>query len=162
PDLRRQIGVVPQDAVIFRQSLADNIRYGAPDADDHRVEAAAKAALVSGFAARLPDGYATLVGEGGHKLSQGERQRVAIARALCKDPALVVFDEATSSLDTPNEALIQAALANLLRGRTAFIIAHRLATVVGADLIVVLQAGRVVQAGTHAELLAQRDGLYRQ
>jgi subfamily B ATP-binding cassette protein MsbA len=161
PDLRRQVGVVPQEAVIFRQSLADNIRYGAPDADDRQVEAAARAALVSGFAARLPEGYATLVGEGGHKLSQGERQRVAIARALCKDPALVVFDEATSSLDTPSEALIQAALANLLRGRTAFIIAHRLATVVGADLIVVLQAGQVIQAGTHAELLAQRDGLYR-
>ncbi|HZU35702.1 MAG TPA: ABC transporter ATP-binding protein, partial [Gemmataceae bacterium] len=160
-DLRGQVGLVPQDAVIFRASLAENIRYGAPDADDARVAAAARAALVHGFAECLPEGYATIVGEGGHKLSQGERQRVAIARALCKDPALVVFDEATSALDTPSEALIQAGLANLLRGRTAFIIAHRLATVLDADLIVVLQAGRIVQVGTHAELLADHDGLYR-
>ena len=160
-DLRRQIGVVPQEAVIFRQSLADNIRYGVPEAHDDRVEAAARAALVHSFAFELPEGFATVVGEGGHKLSQGERQRVAIARALCKDPALVVFDEATSALDAENEALIQAALANLLRGRTAFIIAHRLATVIDADQIVVLEKGRIVQTGTHAELLTERDGLYR-
>jgi ATP-binding cassette, subfamily B, bacterial MsbA len=160
-DLRRQIGVVPQEAVVFRASLAENIRYGAPEADDRRVEAAARAALVHGFAAQLPRGYATLVGEGGHRLSHGERQRVAIARALCKDPALVVLDEATSSLDTAGEALIQAALAGLLRGRTAFVIAHRLATVTDADLIVVIQDGRIVQTGTHASLLAERDGLYR-
>jgi ABC-type multidrug transport system fused ATPase/permease subunit len=161
-DLRRQIGVVPQEAVIFRQSLADNIRYGAPEATDEQVEAAARAALVHNFAVALPQGYATIVGEGGHKLSQGERQRVAIARAICKDPALIVLDEATSSLDTPSESLIQAALANLLRGRTAFIIAHRLATVTDADLIVVLDGGEVVQKGTHAELLADADGCYRQ
>jgi ABC-type multidrug transport system fused ATPase/permease subunit len=160
-DLRRQIGIVPQEPVVFRQSLADNIRYGVPDASDERVEAAGRAALVQPFAAQLPEGYATLVGEGGHKLSQGERQRVAIARAFCKDPALIVLDEATSSLDTPNEALIQAALANLLRGRTAFVIAHRLSTVLGADRIVVLEAGHIVQAGTHAELLAEAGGLYR-
>ncbi len=161
-ELRRAVGVVPQDAVIFRASLTDNIRYGAPDADDRRVEEAARAALVHGFAEQLPQGYATLVGEGGHRLSQGQRQRVAIARALCKDPALVVLDEATSSLDTASEALIQAALANLLRGRTAFLIAHRLATVRDADLIVVIEAGRVVQVGTHAELLETPAGLYRQ
>jgi ABC-type multidrug transport system fused ATPase/permease subunit len=160
-DLRRQIGVVLQDSVVFRQSLADNIRYGAPDADDARVEAAARAAMVHGFATELPEGYATLVGEGGHKLSQGERQRVAIARALCKDPALIVLDEATSSLDTANEALIQAALRNLLKGRTAFIVAHRLSTVLDADLIVVMDGGRIVQTGTHAELLADAGGLYR-
>jgi subfamily B ATP-binding cassette protein MsbA len=160
-DLRRQIGVVPQDAVVFRGTLADNIRYGSPDADQARVEAAARAALVHGFATALPDGYATVVGEGGHKLSQGERQRVAIARAFCKDPALIVLDEATSSLDTAGETLIQKALANLLRDRTSFVVAHRLATVLDADHIVVLDAGRVVQAGTHRELLAERGGLYR-
>jgi ABC-type multidrug transport system fused ATPase/permease subunit len=160
-DLRRQVGVVLQDPIVFRQSVADNIRYGAPGATDAQVEAAARAALVHGFAASLPDGYRTIVGEGGYKLSQGERQRLAIARAFCMDPALIVLDEATSSLDTAGEALIQAALANLLRGRTAFIIAHRLSTIVDADLIVVMDGGLVVQRGTHAELLAARDGLYR-
>lgn len=160
-DLRRQVGVVLQDPVVFRASLADNIRYGQPSADDARVEAAARMALVHGFARDLPDGYETLVGEGGHKLSQGERQRLAIARALCLDPALVVLDEATSSLDTEGEALIQAALRNLLRGRTAFIIAHRLSTIVDADLIVVLEGGLVAQKGRHHDLLADRHGLYR-
>jgi ATP-binding cassette, subfamily B, bacterial MsbA len=159
-DVRRQIGVVPQETVIFRQSLADNIRYGVPDAEDRQVEEAARAALVHDFAVSLPQGYATVVGEGGHRLSQGQRQRVAIARALCKNPALVVLDEATSSLDTRSETFVQAALANLLRGRTSFIIAHRLSTIFDADLIVVLSEGRVVQMGTHPELLAEHGGLY--
>jgi ABC-type multidrug transport system fused ATPase/permease subunit len=159
--LRRQIGIVLQDPVVFRLSLADNIRYGANGADEQVVEAAARAALVHDFALSLPDGYTTIVGEGGQKLSQGERQRLAIARTLCKDPALVVLDEATSSLDTESESQIQSALANLLRGRTAFIIAHRLSTIVDADLIVVMDGGLIVQMGTHAELLADRDGLYR-
>jgi ABC-type multidrug transport system fused ATPase/permease subunit len=158
--LRRQIGVVLQDPVIFRMSLADNIRYGAVSASSGQVEAAARAALVHDFAMALPEGYDTIVGEGGHKLSQGERQRLSIARALCKQPALVVLDEATSALDTPSEALIQAALANLLRGRTAFIIAHRLSTIVDADLIVVMDGGLIVQVGTHAQLLSDGDGLY--
>ena len=159
-DLRRQIGVVLQDPVVFRLSLADNVRYGAVEATDEMVLQAARAALVHEFATALPDGYATIIGEGGHKLSQGQRQRLAIARALCKDPALVILDEATSSLDTAGEALIQTALANLLRGRTAFIIAHRLSTIVDADQIVVMDGGLIVQIGTHAQLLAERDGLY--
>jgi ABC-type multidrug transport system fused ATPase/permease subunit len=159
--LRRQIGVVLQDPVVFRLSLAQNIRYGANKASNQAVEAAARAALLHDFAVSLPDGYATIVGEGGQKLSQGERQRLAIARTLCKDPALVVLDEATSSLDTVSESQIQAALANLLRDRTAFIIAHRLSTVVDADLIVVMDGGLIVQMGTHAQLLADPEGLYR-
>lgn len=160
-ELRRQIGIVPQETVLFRQSLADNIRYGNPTATDQQIEAAARAALVHDFARLLPDGYATVIGEGGYKLSQGERQRIAVVRAFCKDPSLIVLDEATSSLDTINESLIQAALDNLLHGRTAFIIAHRLSTILNADLIVVLEAGRVVQTGTHAQLLADPRGLYR-
>src|SRR5262249_285075 len=148
---RAQIGDGPQDPVGGRERLTDNIRYGVPDASDEQVEAAGRAALVQPFAALLPEGYATLVGEGGHKLSQGERQRVAIARAFCKDPALIVLDEATSALDPAREALVQAALANLLRGRTSFVIAHRLTTVLDADLIVVLDGGRVAQTGTQAQ-----------
>lgn len=161
-DLRRQIGVVLQDPIVFRQSVADNIRYGVPNASHAQVEAAARAALVHGFASALPEGYDTIVGEGGYKLSQGERQRLAIARAFCMSPALIVLDEATSSLDTAAEALIQAALANLLHGRTAFIIAHRLATIIECDLIVVMDGGLIVQRGTHDELLADENGLYRQ
>jgi ABC-type multidrug transport system fused ATPase/permease subunit len=108
----------------------------------------------------LPDGYATIVGEGGHKLSQGQRQRLSIARALCTDPALVILDEATSSLDTLSEALIQKALKNLLAGRTAIIIAHRLSTIVDSDLIVVMEQGRIVQQGAHADLIADPNGKY--
>ncbi len=160
-DLRRQIGVVLQDPVVFRASVAENIRYGNPGANDAQVESAARAAMVHTFATSLPEGYETIVGEGGYKLSQGERQRLAIARAFCMDPALVVLDEATSSIDTASEALIQAALKNLLRGRTAFIIAHRLSTIVDADRIVVLEGGLTVQKGRHQELLTDRDGLYR-
>ncbi len=159
-DLRRQISIVPQETVLFQASLANNIRYGCPEADDRRVEAAARAARVHEFAERLPEGYATRIGEGGYKLSQGQRQRVAIARVFCRDPALVILDEATSSLDPESEVVVQAALTNLLRGRTAFVVAHRLATVLDADLIAVLEGGLIVQCGTHAELLADRDGLY--
>ena len=161
-DLRLQIGVVPQEPTVFSRTLADNIRYGAADADFARVEAAARAALVHDFAVSLPRSYETLVGEGGYKLSQGERQRLAIARALCKDSPVIVLDEATSSLDPTGEALIQAAMSNLLADRTVFIIAHRLATVVGADLIVVMDGGRIVQTGDHEALLADPGGLYAQ
>lgn len=160
-DLRRQIGVVLQEPAVFRASVAENIRYGAPCATPGQVEAAAKAALVHPFATALPEGYETIVGEGGHKLSQGERQRLSIARALCLDPALVILDEATSSLDSASEALIQAAMTNLLRGRTAFVVAHRLSTIVDADLIVVMEGGLIVQKGTHEQLITQQGGLYQ-
>jgi ABC-type multidrug transport system fused ATPase/permease subunit len=160
-DVRRQVGLVEQEPVVFAASLADNIRYGSPEADAARVEAAARAALLHELTLSLPEGYATVVGEGGRRLSRGERQRLAIARAFCKDPSLIVLDEATSSLDAASEALIQAALANLLRGRTTFVIAHRLATVLDADKIVVLDGGLVAQVGRHEELLADADGLYR-
>lgn len=159
-DLRRQIGIVPQEPVVFQASLADNIRYGCPDADAARIESAARAARIHDFLGRLPNGYATLVGEGGYKLSQGERQRVAIARIFCKDPALVILDEPTSSLDPESEIVVQAALTELFRGRTAFVVAHRLGTVVDADLLVVLEGGLIVQYGTHEELMSDRDGLY--
>lgn len=159
-DIRRQIGMVPQDPVVFRGTLADNIRYGCPEADLERVEAAARTAGVDAIAAHLPDGYDTLIGEGGYSLSAGERQRIAIARAICPDPPIVLLDEATSSLDLAAEAEVQAALARLLRGRTAIVVAHRLATVIDADRIIVLDGGRVVQDGPHAELIHDTDGPY--
>ncbi len=159
-DLRRQVGIVPQEPVVFTASLADNIRYGTPGARDEQVIQAAHAALVDEFARSLPNGYDTIVGEGGHRLSQGERQRLAIARAFCKDPAIVILDEATGSLDSAGEARIQEALANLLAGRTTLVIAHRLSTVVDADTIVVMDDGRIVQAGTHDELRDDPNGPY--
>jgi ABC-type multidrug transport system fused ATPase/permease subunit len=159
-DLRRQFGLVPQDPVVFRATLADNIRYGCPDAGIDRVEAAARAAGIDALAARLPRGYETVVGEGGHPLSAGERQQVAIARAVCLDPPVVLLDEATASLDPAAEAGVQAALAGLLRGRTAVVVAHRLATVRDADRVVVLDGGRVVQAGRPADLARDPAGPY--
>jgi ABC-type multidrug transport system fused ATPase/permease subunit len=160
-DLRRQIGIVPQEPVVFRRTLAENICYGTPGAGPAEIEAAARAALVHDLAMRLPDGYDTLVGEGGHPLSQGERQRITLARLFCKNPSVVVLDEATSSLDPACESLVQQALDRLLSGRTTLVIAHRLATVLGADRIIVMDQGRIVQSGSHAELLAQQTGLYR-
>jgi subfamily B ATP-binding cassette protein MsbA len=160
-ELRNQLGLVPQDAIVFRDSLATNIGYGSPNATNAEILAAAQAAAVEEFAAALPRQYQTLVGEGGYPLSQGQRQRIAIARVFCKNPAVVILDEATSSLDRASERLVEQALDRLLAGRTTFIIAHRLATVVNADLIVVLNQGRIVQTGTHAELLADKGGLYR-
>jgi subfamily B ATP-binding cassette protein MsbA len=159
-ELRQQIGVVPQEPVIFRASVADNIRFGVPQASAEQVEAAARAARAHEFIAALPGGYATLIGPGGCKLSQGERQRLAIARAFCKGPALVLLDEATSSLDLAGEALLQDALEDLLAGRTAIIVAHRLSTILDADLIVVMNHGRIVQMGAHAELIKDKDGQY--
>ena len=157
--LRSQIGWVPQETQLFSGSIAANIRYGSPGATEEEVRSAARAANAAEFIDELDEGYATLVGERGVKLSGGQRQRVAIARALLKDPRILILDEATSSLDSESEALVQAALEVLMRGRTTFVIAHRLATVKGADTILVVDSGRIVQRGTHAELL-RAGGLY--
>jgi ATP-binding cassette, subfamily B, heavy metal transporter len=159
--LRRAIGIVPQDTVLFNDTLYYNIQYGRPDASEHEVLAAARAAQLHEFVAQLPDGYATRVGERGLKLSGGEKQRVAIARALLKNPAVLIFDEATSALDSRTEKAIQAQLEAAAVGRTALIIAHRLSTVMNADEIVVMEAGRIVERGSHAQLLAL-SGSYAQ
>ncbi len=158
-DLRRMIGIVPQEPALFSGTIRENIAYARPGASDEDVQGAAVAAHAAEFVARLPDGYDTVVGERGVKLSGGQRQRVALARAILKDPTLLILDEATSSLDTESERLIEDALERLLVGRTTIIIAHRLSTVRRADRLVVLQHGRVVEEGTHASLLAE-GGLY--
>ncbi len=157
--LRAAIGVVPQDTVLFNDTVYYNIAYGRPDATPAEVEEAARLAAIHDFIIGLPDGYQTRVGERGLKLSGGEKQRVAIARAILKRPAIMLFDEATSALDTQTEKEIQAALAEVSRGRTTLIIAHRLSTVVDADEILVLDAGALVERGTHAALLAE-NGAY--
>lgn len=157
--LRRQIGIVPQETMLFSTSVRENIAYGRIGASDEEIQAAAQAANAHSFIQKLPEGYDTLVGERGTKLSGGERQRVAIARALLKNPKLLILDEATSSLDVASEAIVQDALDRLMQSRTTIIIAHRLSTIVNADKILVMQAGRIVEAGTHAELIA-KGGLY--
>jgi ATP-binding cassette subfamily B protein len=158
--LRRQVGVVAQEPLLFSTSIADNIRYGRPDATDAEVEAAAKTANAHTFISGFPEGYATLVGERGIQLSGGQKQRVAIARAVLKDPRILILDEATSALDAESEHLVREALERLMQGRTTLVIAHRLSTVKDAHRVVVLEGGRVVQAGTHAALVGE-EGLYR-
>jgi ATP-binding cassette subfamily B protein len=157
--LRHAIGIVPQDTVLFNDTLYSNIAYGRPEASRDEVIAAARAAQIHDFIERLPDGYDTVVGERGLKLSGGEKQRVAIARTILKNPPILLFDEATSALDTATEREIQAQLDAIARNRTTLVIAHRLSTVINADQILVMDAGRVVERGTHDELLA-RDGAY--
>jgi subfamily B ATP-binding cassette protein MsbA len=158
-DVRALFGIVPQETILFHDSVGSNIAYGRQGATAGEIEAAARAANAHEFIARLPEGYATLIGERGVKLSGGERQRIALARAVLKDPAVLVLDEATSSLDSASEALVQDAVERLRKGRTALIIAHRLSTVQRADRIVVVERGRIVEQGPHAELLA-KGGLY--
>lgn len=157
--LRQAIGVVSQDPHLFHDSIAANLRYARPDASDAELRSACRAAQIDDSISALPDGYDTVVGERGHRMSGGEKQRLSIARMLLKDPAVVILDEATSHLDSENEARVQEALAVALRGRTAIIIAHRLSTISTADAILVLDEGRIVQSGTHHELL-DAGGLY--
>jgi ATP-binding cassette subfamily B protein len=157
--VRRAIGIVPQDTVLFNDTVRYNIAYGRPDASAEEVEQAAKAAHIHAFIAATPKGYDTMVGERGLKLSGGEKQRVAIARTLLKNPPILIFDEATSALDSANERAIQAELQSAAHNKTTLVIAHRLSTVVDAHEILVMEAGRIVERGTHAALLAQ-SGAY--
>jgi len=152
--LRKQVGKVTQETVLFNDTVRNNIAYGQPDVPLARIEAAAKAALAHDFIMRLPEGYDSVIGERGARLSGGERQRLAIARALLKDAPILILDEATSSLDAESEAAVQAALANLMEGRTVLVIAHRLSTVRRADRIAVMEHGSITELGTHDELLA--------
>jgi ABC-type multidrug transport system fused ATPase/permease subunit len=152
---------VLQTSLLFSDSIRENIAYGRPDANEEDIIAAARAAQADEFIREMPQGYETIVGERGVTLSGGQRQRVAIARALLMDPRILILDDSLSSVDTQTEQLIQQALDKLMEGRTTFVIAHRLSTVRRADLIVVMDKGRIVQTGTHAELLT-KDGLYKE
>jgi ABC-type transport system involved in Fe-S cluster assembly fused permease/ATPase subunit len=159
--LRHAIGIVPQDTVLFNDTIEYNIAYGRPGASREDIVAAARAASIHDFIESLPDGYATMVGERGLKLSGGEKQRVAIARTLLKNPAILIFDEATSALDSKSEQAIQAQLKEIAKQRTTLVIAHRLSTIADAHQILVLDHGRIVERGTHGQLIAQ-NGLYKQ
>lgn len=160
-ELRRQIAFVPQDVILFGGSIRENIAYGNPEATDEEIKQAAQKANAANFIENFPEGYATIVGERGIKLSGGQRQRIAIARAILKNPAILILDEATSSLDSESEQLVQEALEYLMKGRTSFVIAHRLSTVRNADKIIVIDKGTVLEAGSHEALMAKNDGLYK-
>jgi subfamily B ATP-binding cassette protein MsbA len=158
--LRCNIGMVMQESFLFMGTLRENIKYGRPEASDEEVVQAAIAANCHDFIMEFPDGYETLVGERGTRLSGGQRQRISIARALLRNPRILILDEATSALDSESEALIQEALDRLMKGRTTFTIAHRLSTVMEADTILVLDQGKIVERGKHAELATTEGGLY--
>lgn len=157
--LRQQIGLVPQETMLFNATIRENILYGRLDATEEEVVEAAKAANAHSFIMQLPQRYDTIVGDRGNSLSGGQRQRIAIARAILKDPRILILDEATSALDTESEKIVQAALDRLMKGRTAVVIAHRLSTVRDCNKIIVIDHGRIVEEGTHAELL-EKGGLY--
>ncbi|HET6924283.1 MAG TPA: ATP-binding cassette domain-containing protein, partial [Candidatus Saccharimonadales bacterium] len=158
-DLRRSIAYVPQEPLLFHRSISENIRYGNPEADQQTIEAVARMAHAHEFIATLPQGYETLVGERGVKLSGGQRQRIAIARAMLKNAPILLLDEATSALDSESEVLIQEALWKLMEGRTAVVIAHRLSTIQKMDRIIVLDGGKIIEEGSHKDLL-QLHGTY--
>ena len=158
--LRENIAYVPQETALFHRSISENIAYARPDASQKEIERAAKLANAHEFVKDLPDGYDTLVGERGIKLSGGQRQRIAIARAILKDAPILVLDEATSALDSESEALIQDALEKLMKGRTSIVVAHRLSTVASMDRIVVLDNGKIIEQGSHEELLKKKNGAY--
>jgi ATP-binding cassette subfamily B protein len=158
---RRQLALVPQDPVVFDTTIAENIAYGRPHVDRARIEKAARLAELKSLVDRLPNGLDSRLGEDGVRLSLGEKQRVCIARAVLMDPAILILDEATSSLDSQSEVLIQKALKRIMAKRTCFVIAHRLSTIVEADLIVVIDKGRVLESGTHDQLCSNPHGRYR-
>ena len=161
PDLRRSLGIVLQDTFLFTGTVADNIRYGRLNATDEEVVAAAKLANAHGFISRLPEGYNTVISGSGEELSQGQRQLIAIARAAVADPPVMILDEATSSIDTHTEAVVQRGMDSLMKGRTVFVIAHRLSTVQNADVIMVLENGRIIERGTHEDLIKEGKTYYQ-
>ncbi len=157
---RSQFAIVPQEVLLFNGTILENIGYGRPGANHTEIEEAARKANALNFITSFPEGFETLVGERGVQLSGGQRQRIAIARAVLRDPAILILDEATSSLDSESEHLVQLALDDLMKNRTSVVIAHRLSTIRQADKIVVIENGAIVESGTHAELLLQNNGLY--